>query len=301
MSSTMLQLVQQAAKEMGLAAPTAVASNQAADVVQMLALLNAAGSEITRDFDWQKLVKAHFFTGEFYSYTGDTTDGVAQIVNMSSVQSLSSAFQVTGNGINQDTSIDGVSGSSVNLDQPATATASAQTFSFGKVEYDLPSDYECLLNDTEWDKSKHWRMLGPETAQQWQWLKSGYISTGPRVRFRLLGGYFQIWPQPSTNDVMGFEYRSNSWVYDTNTGGYEQSFTTDDQTCLFSDRLMVLALKKKYFEIKGFDVTALTRDYDRAMEQEKAHDQGAATLSMAPLPADILIQQSNIPDSGYGT
>jgi hypothetical protein len=25
-------------------------------------------------------------------------------------------------------------------------------------------------------------MLGPEDAQQWEWLLSGYISTGPRIR-----------------------------------------------------------------------------------------------------------------------
>lgn len=298
MSSPMLQLVQQASKEMGLTPPVAVASNPAADVVQLMALLTAAGQEITREFDWQKLVKAYFFETVYYQYTGDTTDGSITITSMSSVAGLTTDFMVTGNGINQDTSLSLVGGASVRLDQAATATATGVDLTFGKVKYGLPSDYECLLNDTQWDKSKHWKMLGPETAQQWQWLKSGYISTGPRIRFRILGGYFTIWPMPTTVDVLGFEYRSNSWVVDGSS--YLQAFTADDQTCLYTDRLMILALKKKYFEIKGFDTTALMRDYTRALEIEKANDQGAATLSMAPLPADLLITENNLPDSGYG-
>ena len=45
MSSTMLQLVQQAYGEMGLNVPSSVAGNQSLDVVQAQYLLNAVGNE----------------------------------------------------------------------------------------------------------------------------------------------------------------------------------------------------------------------------------------------------------------
>lgn len=56
--ATMLQLVQQATGEMGLAVPTAVASSTASDTVQQLALLNAVGYELKSKYQWQALNKA---------------------------------------------------------------------------------------------------------------------------------------------------------------------------------------------------------------------------------------------------
>jgi hypothetical protein len=63
---------------------------------------------------------------------------------------------------------------------------------------------------------------------------------------------------------------------------------------------MVTALKKKYFEIKGFDATAFTRDYLQQLSFAKANDSGSATLSFAPTPGSVLIGFENIPDANYG-
>ena len=63
---------------------------------------------------------------------------------------------------------------------------------------------------------------------------------------------------------------------------------------------MVLGLKKKYFEVKGFDTTAYQRDFDMQMNIAKANDQGSPTLSLAPRTANVLIGWENIPDANYG-
>jgi hypothetical protein len=59
--------------------------------------------------------------------------------------------------------------------------------------------------------------------------------------------------------------------------------------------------KLKYFEAKGFDTTALYRDYLLELETAIAQDTAAANLSFAPRPGTVLIGYDNIPDSGYGT
>jgi hypothetical protein len=59
-------------------------------------------------------------------------------------------------------------------------------------------------------------------------------------------------------------------------------------------------IKLKYFEIKGFDTTALYRDYMMQLDSAKAHDGMAPNLSMAPRPGSVLIGFNNIPDSGLG-
>jgi hypothetical protein len=143
-------------------------------------------------------------------------------------------------------------------------------------------------------------MLGPVDAQQWQWLKSGYISTGPRVRWRILGNQFEIWPPYNTQEYLGFEYRSKGWVRSV-ADAVKNSFTVDTDTSVLDDAIIVLLTKLKYFQIKSFDTTALQQDYTRYLNVAKANDKGSATLSFAPAPSAVLIGWANIPDTGYGS
>ncbi len=212
-----------------------------------------------------------------------------------------SDFAITGTGPQQDiylTVYNPVASTAV-ISLPATATATG-TFTLTQTKYSLPADFDRLIDRTDWDKSQHWEMLGPETAQQWQWLKSGFISTGPRIRFRPLGNFFQIWPAIGASHVLGFEYVSKYWAA-SSSGVPQASFLADTDTCIFNDRLMVLFLKLKYFEIKGFDTTALMRDFVAELDLAKANDAGSQTLSMNPRINTILIGWENIPDSNFGS
>ena len=301
MSSTMLQLVTQVTNELGVSTPTTVAGNTNQDVIQILALMNAAGYEFLRKHDWRQLTKRYTFTTEWTQTTGNVTEDTYTITNIPSTTGLDTTYQVVGNGISNAcyiTSVDSSSQVTVNL--PSTGTYTGATITFEKVKYDLPSDYESTVPRTHWDKSKHWEMLGPESPQQWEWLLSGFISTGPRIRWRLLGKYFQIWPGVSTNELLGYEYRSKGWA-ESDTGTVKNSFTADTDTCIYPDRLMVLATKLKYFEAKGFDTTAMYRNYIEEFEIVRAQDMSAANLSFAPRPGTVLIGYDNIPDTGYGT
>jgi hypothetical protein len=301
MSSTMLQLVTQVTNELGVSTPTTVASNTNQDVIQILALMNAAGYEFLRRHDWRELTKRYTFTSEYTQTTGDVTENTYTITNIPSTAGLDTTYQVVGNGISNACYIESVdSGTQVTVNLPSTGTYTGATITFEKVMYALPSDYESAVPRTMWDLSKHWEMLGPESPQQWEWLLSGFISTGPRIRWRLLGKYFQIWPGVSTNELLGYEYRSNGWAL-SSTGTVKTSFTVDTDTCIYPDRLMVLATKLKYFEAKGFDTTAMFRNYLEEFEIVRAQDMSAANLSFAPRPGTVLIGYDNIPDTGYGT
>lgn len=300
MSATMLQLIQRATGEMGLSVPSSVAGNSTQDVVQQLALLNAVGNELARQHEWQALNKAYTFTVQFSTITGDTVVDTSNLTNASSISGIDATYQISGLGINQATYVSAApSGSTIPLSQPATSTNTTATYTLTKVKYAMPSDYDRQIDSTHWDKSKHWVMLGPESAQQWEWLISGYISTGPRIRYRIFGSYFQIWPAIGTNDVLGFEYVSNAWAANA-SGTPQTTFTADTDTCVFPDVLMVLGLKNKYFQVKGLG-PIYQDDYDMQLSIAKANDAGSATLSFAPRPADVLIGWANIPDSQYGS
>ncbi len=300
MSATMLQLIQRATGEMGLSVPASVAGNQTQDVVQQLALLNAVGNELARQHDWQALSKAYTFTTAFTSITGNTVVNTSNITNASSIAGIDTTYQVVGLGINQACFVGSAPvGTTIPLSQPANSSNTGATYTLSKVRYSMPSDYDRQIDNTHWDKTKHWMMLGPESAQQWEWLLSGYISTGPRVRYRIFGNYFQIWPALGTADTLGFEYVSNAWA-SSSLGVAQTTLTADGDTCIFPDVLMVLGLKNKYFQVKGLG-PIYQEDYDMQLSIAKSNDAGSATLSFAPRPSDVLIGWANIPDSNYGS
>jgi hypothetical protein len=170
--------------------------------------------------------------------------------------------------------------------------------------YDLPADFARPINQTEWDRSNRWPMIGPESPQQWQWLKSGILSTGPRERFRLVGNTLEIWPvptatsTPSANLDLSFYYVSKYWVL-SNEEVPKPKATLNSDTCIFEDRLMIAGVKLRFFQVKGFDTTAFAADFQSNLDDALAQDSGAPILSLAREPAFPLITVYNIPDGNW--
>jgi len=301
MSSTMLQLVQQVTAELNLAVPAYVVGNPSQDVQQILALMNRAGYDLIKEYDWQALEVEYRFYTTAVTTTCNTTNGSYTLTNIPSTTGLDSTYSIVGTSIPQDTYVNNVTSStSLTTTQLASATSVGGSVTFSKTIYPLPPDYETITDNTHWDKTKHWQMLGPVDAQQWQWLKSGYISTGPRVRWRILGNTFQIWPPYNTQEYLGFEYRSKGWARSV-SGTVQNSFTADSDTTVLDSAVLAILTKLKYFQIKSFDTTSLQQDYTRYLNVAKANDKGSATLSLAPQPSAVLIGWANIPDTGYGS
>ena len=303
MSQTMLQLVQQTAAELNLAVPSYVVGNNSQDVQQILALMNGSGYELLKEYDWQALQVQYRFYTKSLTANATTVNGSYNLTFAAGtdLSNVTSQWQLSGYNIPQDTYVVSVNNSTkvVVMSQMATGNG-IQSVVCAQTAYDLPDDFETITDRTQWDKSKHWEMLGPEDAQQWQWLKSGYISTGPRVRWRILDNQFQIWPIMNTNEYLGWEYRSKGWARGAD-GSIKNSFTADSDTTVLDDRIMVLATKLKYFQVKSFDTTALMQDYQRYLTIAKANDKGAPNLSFSPQASRVLIGYANIPDTGYGS
>ena len=303
MSSTMLQLVNQVQSELNIAVSTSVAGNPNQDVQQILALMNGSGYDLLKEYDWQALQVQYRFYTQAITTNATTVNGSTTLTVPSGldISGVTSQWQVTGYNINQDTNVVSANNTTKQIVMSQMANGSGTgSVVLAQTAYSLPDDFETITDRTHWDKTKHWEMLGPEDAQQWQWLKSGYISTGPRIRWRILDNQFQIWPPMNTNEYLGWEYRSKGWARSA-TGTVQNSFIADTDTTVLDDRIMVLATKLKYFQIKSFDTTALTADYNRYLSVAKANDKGAPNLSFAPYPSKVLIGYANIPDTGYGS
>lgn len=299
-NSTLLQLVTQVTGELGIAQPATVVGNTTADVVQILALMNASGYELLRKADWRQLTTPYTFFAQWLTTTGTYTTSSAVITGIPSTAALDTTYMLAGGIFPNATFIQSVdSPTQVTMSQLPIANGTNASLPFQKAKYNFPSDYDAIVPATQWDKSKHWQMLGPESAQQWEFILSGYISTGPRVRWRLFGEYFQIWPGFSNTEVLGFEYRSKGWARAAD-GTVKNSFTLDTDTCIYGDRLMVLSAKLKYLESKGLPTQSIFRDYMTEFDVSVAQNVSAPNLSLAPRPGSVLLDWSNIPDSNLG-
>jgi hypothetical protein len=295
---TMLQIIQAATVQLGIPTPQLVAGVNNTDSLQLLALLNQLADDLQRDFIWQALCTEYRFTTQSLTATGTLTANTPIITGLSASTALDSTYQVLGTGVNNDTYVNTLdSPTQVTMSQAAT-TSGTVTLTFCKTKYAFPAGYDRIQDRTQWDKSKHWEMLGPETPQMWQWLKSGYISTGPRIRWRIMGGYFQIWPATSSPEYLGFEYISNAFALSA-AGVPKTSFTADTDTCIFPDGLMITGLKMMYQQAKGLGSEFVDK-FQELLGIAKANDGGSADLHMAPNPLNTLIGWENIPDSGYG-
>jgi hypothetical protein len=285
--------------------PATVVGNTNQDVVQTLALVQTAGDEMVRanSQGWQAQQKQYIFTAPFFTYTGTTVNGSTSVTAMSSIAGISANptyFQVTGVGIPQDCFVTAAVGSTVTLAQAATASGTGVSLTFSQILFPPPADFDSQIDRTHWDKSKHWEMLGPNTPQQREWLRSGYISTGPRIRYSYMGGYFMIWPPLGSNESLSYEYKSKWWILATGAATpTKQLYTADTDTAIWPDQLMRLMIKMKYLEAKGMDTTAVTRDFMNQRDLAIANDAGSQSLQMNAQQSTVLLSWNNIPDSGY--
>jgi hypothetical protein len=164
----------------------------------------------------------------------------------------------------------------------------------------LPSDWSYFLDQTQWDRTNHWPLLGPKTAQEWQWLKGGLLSSGPRIRYRVVGGNIELFPGSSATSNIAMEYVADSWLASADTvNTYYAEVTADTDILLLDPWIVTAYLKLKYWEAKGLDTTAYTKDFVGIWDARIGKSKGAPVLTLAPRARTMLIGINNIPDGSW--
>lgn len=230
---TPLQILNQAAGELGLPQVTTIAGLANVQNVQLLSLLNAAGNELLL----------------YYPYEQFTKEWLPTIVG-------------------------------------------------GTADYDIPDDLAYFKDQTQWDRSNHWPLLGPKSAQEWAWLKGSLTATLPRMRYRIAGNQLKLFPTPETSFTLSMEYVKRNWV--TKADASEVAMVTqDDDIINYNPWLLIKLLKFKFFELKGFDVTGPKADFMRIFLSLTGKDTGASILSLAPRRASQYISYESVPDGSW--
>lgn len=302
---TLLEIVQTACNELGLPAPAIVAGSTDVQTIQMQALANREGQGLYRDYDWTNLQKEFVINVDFaVETTGDVTANSAIVTNIPDTSQFDTSWAVSGEGQAQAQRVAEVlSSNSVRLEMVSTATAVGTTLTFAKDTYDLPDDFDRYIGQTWWDRTNHWRLIGPDSPQMDQYLRSGIFATGPRVRWRQIGRFpavWRIWPPPTsqtTPDALVFEYVSKYWVKKLD-GTFANSMTLDTDEPTLDPQAMILGLKWRYWQAKGMTYGSMQQEYLDYVSQLTARDGGSPDLFLNRRTGPFLIGTQNVAD-GY--
>jgi hypothetical protein len=303
-----LEIVQTACQELGLVSPTTLQGTTDLQLIQLMALTNRDCTQLYRDYDWTDLQTEFIINVEAQQpTTGDVAANSAIISNIPSTAGLDESWAVSYYGAPQAQRITKViDANTVQCEMLSTATAAGTAINFAKDTYALPDDFDRYIGNTWWDRTNHWRLIGPDSPQMYQYIHSGIFATGPRRRWRQMGkgaAQWRIWPPPFTGGApapgaLVWEYISKDWVLKAN-GTYADKMTADTDEPLLDPQIIILGVKWRMWQIKGFEYAAMQQEYVDAVTAKFASDGGIPDLYLNQRAGPFLITNANVPDGSW--
>lgn len=315
---TLLEIIQNVYYELGLTnVPTQIFGNSDAQVIQMLALANREGldsyNQGFRKDGWQVLRKQNTFPINAVSgLTGNFTTGSPIITNIlpNTTGITTAMLPYATTYIPVDTTVLSIDNAhQITMSSNSLATATNADFFCGQTNYPFPSDFAYFMTQTFWDRNFRWQLLGPLDAQEWQVLKSGISPTGPRRRFRVMDNQFVIDPVPGfdssdNGSIEVYEYYSNAWCQSTGglTGTPQTRFAADTDNYLLDDDCLTLGIIWRYLRSKRLSYDEEKNTYDLLAQRTMSRDGGERNLPLNATAGGVrLLNQSNVPDTGFGS
>ena len=171
-------------------------------------------------------------------------------------------------------------------------------------EYDLPSDFLYMVNQTGWERTQSNPLAGPLSPQDWQYLAGrDLVSSSIYTSFRINEGVFKVYPDPIAADLeITFEYVSRNWVLDGTTGNtYKAAVTQGSDTPQFDRLLLSRFLKVKWLESTGHESSKAQADLNQSFSLLMGREKGAAILNSGRGYRGFpYLTGGSVPDSGYG-
>jgi hypothetical protein len=96
------------------------------------------------------------------------------------------------------------------------------------------------------------------------------------------------------------EYVADTWLKDSQLANtFYNEVQADNNIVLFDCWVTTAFLKLKFWEAKGLDTTAYTKDFLGVWEARIGKNKGAPVLTLAPRARTMLIGINNIPDGSW--
>lgn len=171
--------------------------------------------------------------------------------------------------------------------------------------YDLPDDFNYMIDQTGWDRKNRVAIGGPLSAQDWTYLAGrDLVSQTIYASFRQVDGKIDIYPQPAPEDMLiTFEYISRNWLMEQGqTMPNRDDIGAGSDVCVLDPQLTIKFLKLKFLQAKGFDTSAAGLEFDTMLDSRIGKSEGAPVLSASNSTRGFpyLNSYGSTPDTGYG-
>lgn len=165
-------------------------------------------------------------------------------------------------------------------------------------EYDLPSDFDWIVNDSVWDRTNRRKFGGPIAPQDWQALQASQVTSQFDPLFRIRGNSFLVYPTPSTVRTIAYEYQKNTHCQSSDGATAKVTFTADADVPRVPEFLLQLDIAWRWRKAAALPYDTELDEYVNYLQRITARDGGKAKISMSrsSLRSHIL-GEPNIPET----
>lgn len=182
-----------------------------------------------------------------------------------------------------------------------TSTAGADQ---GKFSTRCP-DMDYAEQATFWDFTLRKPVFGPLTDADWQAYQA-FLPGGPLYQYRIAADRIEVNPAMPVGHSLSIMFKSLNWVCLNGSplSATKQTFTLDDDTCIFADKLMLQGLRAYWLRIKQMPYRLEDDKFEDMLERAASRDSVKPTVFMdqprQSLRPGIWVPAGNWPVSGGG-
>jgi len=297
---SLLTMVQQVTRRIGIAAPSAVAGNTDEQIIQVLALANEEGEELAERHTWQSMTKEVTFvtggdaktitavtkanpavvTANSHGYsTGDQVD-IADVEGMVQINNLRFTItRVNANTFSLDDTDSSNYGTYSTGGKSRLVQASQGTISTIISAGDFDASAVRITNETMWNRTQRRPVFGPLTARAYQALQASPV-TGPFDQYRFRGNELIFDPAPTGFETIAFEYISNHWGQSSG-GTTQDAWAADTDIGRISEKIMATGIIWRWKQAKGLAYAEDYNKYERRVADAVAREATKPVLDLA--------------------
>lgn len=149
--------------------------------------------------------------------------------------------------------------------------------------YDLPSDFDRMVDNTFWNASQNWAMIGGLTPESWRVLKNSLLTQAETVEyFRIRGNQIIIHRTPSVVESYVYEYITKNIVKSASNVA-QSEFLADTDNTVIDEYLVRLDTTWRWLKNNGRSYAEEKNMAEKAIAERIKANGSRGTITAKPI------------------
>lgn len=150
------------------------------------------------------------------------------------------------------------------------------------IAYDLPVDFDRFVNNTIWNSTIKWEVIGPIDSQEWRFLNDAVVASAPvGSYFRIRKNKIEIFPTPVAVENYNYEYVSNL-IIESSGGAGQTEWEDDTDVPVIDEYILRLDSTWRFLKMQGKPYAEEQRVSDGAVEERISKSGARKTIFHHP-------------------